>query len=136
MPSAFTAGTTPSTPPQPALTGLPAKGWSLRRYLLAMMLAVLLPLLAFAGALIWHDVTRQYDIQRDNTLNTVQVLSLAVDREWATLQALLRTLATSTLLDAEDWRAFYDRCGRAATSYPGTWIVLFAPSGQQIINTL
>jgi PAS domain S-box-containing protein len=96
---------------------------------------VLFPLLAFAGVLIWHDVTRQYDVHRDDTLDTAHALSLAVDREWAALQAILQTLATSTLLDAEDWRAFYNRCARAAASYPGAWIVLFEPTGQQVINT-
>jgi hypothetical protein len=75
-----------------------------------MGLAVLLPLLAFAGVLIWYDVTRQYDIHRRGTQDMVQALSLTVDREWATLQAMLQTLATSRLIDAEDWHAFYDRC--------------------------
>jgi hypothetical protein len=113
----------------------PATGWPLRRYLLAMILAVLLPVLAFAGVLLWYDVTRQYDIHRRGMLDTVRALSLAVDREWSRWQAVLETLTASALLDAEDWRAFYDHCATAAAHYPGAWIIVFAPSGQQVLNT-
>jgi hypothetical protein len=60
-------------------------GWPLRRYLLAMTLAGLLPVLAFAGVLLRYDVTRQYDIHRRGMLDTVLAFSLAVDREWATI---------------------------------------------------
>jgi PAS domain S-box-containing protein len=101
-----------------------------------MILAVLLPLLAFAGVLLWYDVTRQYAIHRRGMLDTVRTFSLAVDREWATAQAMLQTLAASPLLAAEDLHAFYDHCAAQAGRYTGAWIVLFAPSGQQVFHTL
>ena len=136
MPLMPPAGATSVDAASPASSALPVTGWPLRRYLLTMGLAVLFPLLAFAGVLIWYDVTRQYDIHRRGLQDTVQALSLAVDREWATLQAMLQTLATSQLIEAENWRAFYDRCAREAARYPGARIILFAPSGQQVLNTL
>lgn len=132
----------PLTPPAKAIgaassiPGLPISGWPLRRYLLVMLLTVLLPLLAFAGVLLWYDVTRQYDIHRRGLLDTVQAFSLAVDREWAVLEATMETLTSSPLLDTEDWQAFYNLCARQARRYPGAWIVLFAPSGEQVFNTL
>ena len=121
----------------PAAPGLPVTGWPLRHSLLALVLAVLLPVLAFAGVLLWYNVTRQYDIYRRGMLDTVRALSLLVDREWATGQAILQTLAASELLDTGDLRAFYDLCTKAAERLgDGARIVLFAPSGQQLLNTL
>jgi hypothetical protein len=83
-----------------------------------MVLGVLLPLLAFAGVLLWSDVTRQYAIHRRGMLDTVQALSLAVDGEWATVRETLETLAAAALIDTEDWRAFYDFCAQAAARHP------------------
>jgi hypothetical protein len=120
----------------PASNAAPATGWSLRRYLLALVLAVLLPLLSFAGILLWYEVRRDYAQHRRGLLDTAQALALAVDRERAAAQAVLEALADSPLLDAADWRAFYDHSVATAARYPGAWIVLFAPSGQQVINTL
>jgi PAS domain S-box-containing protein len=136
MPHTPPAGAVSGDVAPPTAPGLPSTGWPLHRYLLAMTLAVLLPVLAFAGVLLWYDVTRQYDIHRRGMLATVQAFSLAVDREWATVQAILQTLAASELLAAGDLRAFYDLCTKVVERLSGARIILFAPSGQQLLNTL
>jgi PAS domain S-box-containing protein len=135
MPRVPTAGIPIDTAP-PALASRLARGWPLRRYLLAMTLAVLLPVLTFAGLLLWYDVTRQFDVHRRGMLDTAQAFSLAVDREWARVQAILQTLAASELLDTGDLRAFYDLCTKVVEQLSGARIILFAPSGQQLLNTL
>ena len=114
----------------------PATGWPLRRYLFAMAIALLVPLLAFTGAIVWHYLTVQYADLRRDMLNTVQALSLAIDSEWDTARAILSTLSVSPSLDTGDLQAFYDLCTRAIAHRPGTWIVLFDSSGQQVLNTL
>jgi hypothetical protein len=136
MPRTPPAGAVSGDAGPPTAPGRPATGWPLHSYLLAMTLAVLLPVLAFAGVLLWYDVTRQYDIHRRGMLTTVQAFSLAVDREWATVQAILQTLAASELLAAGDLEAFYDLCTKVVERLSGARIILFAPSGQQLLNTL
>src|SRR5947208_1963652 len=132
---ALVDSTEPGDQSQLVSTHLPATGRPLRWCLLATVLASLVPLLAFTGLIIWFNITLQYDALHRSIMDTVRTLSLLVDEEWETAQERINTLADSGYVDTGDWRAFYDLCTKAAARFPNGWIVLLAPSGQQVINT-
>ena len=108
----------------------------LKWHLIALVLAAMLPVLIFSGFMF----RRQVDLQREavlrGMLDTARALSLAVDREIGIVRATLETLATSSYLDARDFKAFYNLCIQAVAWDPqNRRIILFNRSGQQIINT-
>jgi signal transduction histidine kinase/ActR/RegA family two-component response regulator/PAS domain-containing protein len=108
----------------------------LKWHLIALVLAAVLPVLIFSGFMF----RRQVDLQREavlrGMLDTARALSLAVDREIGIVRATLETLATSSYLDARDFKAFYNLCIQAVAWDPqNRRIILFDRSGQQIINT-
>ena len=109
---------------------------SLRTQLLVLVIAVLLPLLAFAAVLSLRHVQLQRGALERGMKDTAQALSLALDREVGKLQAVLETLAESPYLDSRDFKSFNDLVLRATEHRKDSWVVLFDRSGQQIINTL
>ena len=66
---------------------------------------------------------------------TARALSVATDREARISLAILETLATSSALEADDFKAFHDLCVRTVANRRDAWIVLFARSGQQLVNS-
>jgi signal transduction histidine kinase len=107
----------------------------LRSHLIALVVASLLPVLLFAGAMIYISYRQQRaDVER-GVIDTARALSLAVDRE---LEASIRTLeaiATSEYLTSGDFRKFYAFAQDALRSIPG-WesMALMDPAGRQILN--
>ena len=108
----------------------------LRSYLVVLVLAAVLPMLAFAAIMFRQHSQLQRDAISRGLLDTARALSLAVDREVGTVRAVLETLAASPYLDAKDFKAFHTQSVRAlAAQPPGNRIILFDTSGQQIVNT-
>lgn len=109
----------------------------LRSHLIALVIAALLPVLIFAGAVvIIHSRSVQERAEnglRDNALT----VSLAIDREILASIRTLEALATSEHLDSEDLKKFYDQAKRVLETNEG-WetILLVEPSGQQRMNLL
>jgi len=66
---------------------------------------------------------------------TARALSLAVDRELASMRATLLLLVNSPILRSGDLQAFHRQCVDAL-GLRGTWIILSEPSGRQLLNTL
>jgi hypothetical protein len=67
--------------------------------------------------------------------NTVRALSLAVDGQINASLSMLQTLAASAYLDTGEFKAFYDLCVRAIEGRKNEYIILFDPSGQQLVNS-
>jgi signal transduction histidine kinase len=107
----------------------------LRSHLIALVVASLLPVLLFAGAMIYISYRQQRaDVER-GVIDTARALSLAVDRE---LEASIRTLgaiATSEYLTSGDFQKFYAFAQDALKSIPG-WesMALMDPAGRQLLN--
>lgn len=114
----------------------PKRVLSVRSHLILFALATLLPVLIFAGVMFWQHVKLQRAAVDHRMTDTARALSLAVDRELGQARAIIETLAASRYLDAKDFKAFYELSSTAAKQRKGSWIVLFDPSGQQILNTL
>ncbi len=108
----------------------------LKSHLVLLVLAAVLPLLAFAAIMLRQHVQFQRDAISRGLLDTARALSLAVDREVGTAHALLETLAASPYLDAADFKSFFELSVRAVAARPsGNRIVLFDTSGHQMLNT-
>lgn len=99
--------------------------------------AALLPGLV-AGFVLFLDFYHRSQAQLEQgAQQTARALSLAVDRELASLSGKLEILATSSDLQKGNLAAFYGRAKQVlATEDLAEAIVLIDGSGQQLINTL
>jgi len=108
----------------------------LRQALAWLLVGALAPLLLVST----FFLSRQWDLQREASLNRLRDLSLAlqlaVDRELAIDQTALQVLATSSAIDARDWSAFYAAAKEAAKVRPESWVLLRGREEKTIINTL
>jgi signal transduction histidine kinase len=107
---------------------------SIRGRLVALVLAMLLPMLCVtlvAGTLAYRDARSTVSMA---ALETAKALSLVVDREMAHRAGILKTLAASPSLDRGDFAAFYEQAKAVA---PGvdTTVILVDPDGHQLLNT-
>lgn len=106
----------------------------LRIYLLGLVLALLLPALAFAGLLLWvfHDTgVKQY--QRD-ALELSRRLTAIVDREIASVLKSLQVLATSRLIAEKRYADLYQQAVEIKAIL-GSEILVKDVTGQQLVNT-
>ncbi|OGQ78413.1 MAG: hypothetical protein A3F90_04690 [Deltaproteobacteria bacterium RIFCSPLOWO2_12_FULL_60_19] len=108
----------------------------LRSYLIGLVVAFLLPVLIFAGAMILLFGRQQQAAVEEGLLDTARALSHTVDRELGAWIASLKGLATSEHLETGDIRRFHEQASRVLAAHGG-WnaIVLIDLSGQQIVNT-
>lgn len=109
---------------------------SIARRLIVLVIAVIVPVLAFAGLMIARYAETERAGYETQMLATARALSLAVDREVAAQQTIVLALSGSSYLSNRDWRGFYDRAMTTLGNDPDRRIVVFDPSGQQILNTL
>ncbi|MBP2312585.1 response regulator [Azospirillum soli] len=128
---------------QPAESGTaprtPAGGLSLRAGLVLLVMAALLPVLAFAG---W-TVIRMAEAQRATIERSGQdlarTMAVAIDRELTSMVTALQVLTNSHHIATDDFAAFH----RQATNVlrdkdirrEGIHIVLSDGNGQQIVST-
>lgn len=108
---------------------------TLPRQLLTLALAMTLPLLVFAFAVVLWLVYVHGNAARQDLETTTRVLALAVDERIETWEGALAALATSPALDRRDDAALYDQAQAIARRHSG-WIAVSLPSGEQIVNTL
>ena len=107
----------------------------LRWHLVLLVLATVLPLLLFTSLLIRQEI-KQQQLNADRALrDTVRALSLAVDREIYSAQAVLETLAGSQAIDEGNLQRFYRLAEAAVAKRQNAWVVLLDLTGHQLINT-
>ena len=106
-----------------------------RSYLVVLVLAALLPVVTFATIAVARLARYERATSEQGMRETARALSLAVDRELASMRATLLLLANSPILRSGDLEAFHRQCVDAL-SLRGTWIILAEPSGRQLLNTL
>jgi len=109
---------------------------SIRRQLLGLVLAVVLPLIVATAWIAW----RQYDAQREalgqSMLGTARALAAATDSELGAGVATLQVLAESPLIDEGKFDDFHRLAARVMHFRPGAWVLLFDVSGQALVNTM
>jgi two-component system sensor kinase FixL len=126
----------PPAPPHPQAAA-PARAFGLRVHLALLMLAVLLPALAFGGAALWQAVDAHRAAVEAQVRGTARALALAVDRDIAAHLALAAALADMPEADPDtgDLREFADLAQRLVLSLSAWAVLSEAGTGQQLVNT-
>jgi PAS domain S-box-containing protein len=125
--------------PAAARPGAAARGawwrrWSIRRHLTALVLAVLVPMLVFAGLLLWQVAHTQRQELQEDAVRLADTLTARVDRQLLGFVWALQVLASSPALDRGDIDALY-RHAAEMKRILGSEIVVKDASGQQLVNT-
>jgi hypothetical protein len=108
----------------------------LRRRLLLLVAAGIIPLTAMSGAGLYL-LARQQKIQVERVgLELARALATGVERRASQLRFRARSLATSPTLDREDLGEFRTRAERTMTTQPD-WIAVMLgdPSGKRLVDT-
>src|SRR5919204_5508048 len=108
----------------------------LRSHLIALVLAVLLPLITFSAlAIVMLDRYQRTNMER-SALELARALMSAVDEALRSTITTLEALATVRSLEEEDLRAF-DREVRRVLATQADWkdVIVLAPDGRQLIHT-
>ena len=106
---------------------------SLRRRLLALVLAPLLPLALATVALSWQSWHGQRDRIEETLLDTAVAVSLAVDRDVSIVRGQLDALAASRLIDDEDWRELHRYIRTVAGQRDGAVLALVDRDGWVLV---
>lgn len=103
-------------------------------YLVALVLAILIPALAVALVLLNRSNAAQQDVLRALTNATVQAMGHSVDREIAGMATTLRVISTNQSLHDGDLPLFQQRATQALRG-TGTYLVAVDAQMNQLINT-
>jgi len=107
---------------------------SLSRWLTLLVLAAVLPLLAFGAlTLAWLTASYRASVDRGQT-DTTRALALALDAEVRAWKAILFALAESDELRSGRLQEFHGDATQVAARYQG-WIGLTDAAGRQLLNT-
>lgn len=117
-----------------------ARAWNtwrrtIRFRLAVLVLACVLPVWLAAGSILYFAYQDKRQTIERRTLETARALSLAVDRELASVQAALGALATSPSLASGDFAAFHGQARELLKAYPDADIILADATGQQMVNS-
>jgi signal transduction histidine kinase/CheY-like chemotaxis protein len=107
----------------------------LRSHLVILALGAALPLLIFSIAIVGQESDDERTLLEQGMRDTARALSLAIDGEIKASLSMLETLAASAYLDTGDLKAFYELSVRAIEERKNEYIILFDPSGQQLVNS-
>src|SRR5437868_3252445 len=108
----------------------------LRSHLIALVLAVLLPMIAFSAlAIVMLDRYQRANTER-SAVELARALTSAVDEALRNTISTLEALATVRSLEEDDLRAF-DREVRRVLTTQADWkdLILLAPDGRQLLHT-
>ncbi|WP_439599172.1 sensor histidine kinase [Falsiroseomonas sp.] len=119
---------------QPLRSPAPHPGdrlFGLRFHLVALVLAVLLPALAFGAVAAWDALRGRAEANEVRLLDTAEALAAAIDSHIAGHVAALTVLAASPAEDAEAFAALARKTGAAF----GGWVVIFEHGGGKVLDT-
>ncbi|WP_157271668.1 sensor histidine kinase [Azohydromonas aeria] len=115
-------------------------GWlptcSLRAYLVAWVIAIELPLVAFAVMQAVRDAQHQRRNIESGLLSTARTIAVAVEQELQGSISALTALAATRELEGGDLEAFYDEARHVRDVQPWYSVWLIEPDGAQVMNLL
>ncbi len=120
-------GRSPSTKPLPG-------AYSIRAHLIVFALALVLPIIGFAGFLVWRAAQAEQEQVAEDASRVAALAAIAIDRELAGMLATLQALETSPSLESGDLGAFHRQASNALRIL-GANIILFDTNGRQLVNT-
>ena len=109
--------------------------WRVGHRLIALVVAIALPLNLLIIAVIASLASSSIELQRTSLLYTARSLASGVDAELAKYIAIAVDLQKSSALLADDLTTFAAEARQALTGVPDAWIALTDVSGQQLVNT-
>ncbi|MEJ7931547.1 ATP-binding protein [Ramlibacter sp. AN1015] len=110
--------------------------WTVRTYLIWLVLACLLPGVLGAVALFGHQYRQARADQEKSTILTARALAQATDNHLLKVQAVAQSLATSTALAQGDLARFHQQALKVMTQVGlGSHVVVRDQAGHQLINT-
>jgi PAS domain S-box-containing protein len=132
-----------SAAPSDHLSGMPAlqapvrRGLTLRWRLVLLVVAGIVPLVAFSFAHQYLEYRDKVATTGRQTLELARSMSLLVERELQSCVATLQALSVSRALQEGDFDAFRTAAETiVAQQFPGANILLLREDGQQIMNTI
>jgi PAS domain S-box-containing protein len=111
-----------------------AGGIRARTCILALMAALLVPMLAFSAATILRFADAEREEDQQQVLSTVRALSTVMDMRLKTAAAALAALATSPALHDRDLARFFEQCQETAALHRA-WLTLADPIGMPVFTT-
>lgn len=111
-----------------------ASGHPIALYLIALVLAILIPALAVALVLLNRTNDAQQKVLAALTNTTVQAIGQSVDREINGMATTLRVLSTSQSLQAGNLESFHDRA-LSALAGSGSYLIAVDADFRQLLNT-
>ena len=126
--SAASADAVPSEPER-------RRGITIAQALAVLLVLVLAPVLALAIGYAASVLKLNEEAVDRGLQGTARGLSLAVDRDIQTIEAVLYGLSSSPAVDAQDWATLHAQASTVAGKFSG-WVALVAPTMQQTLNTL
>lgn len=120
---------TRATPPPGRLPSL-----SVRTYMRALTLAVVLPLLAFSAFLVLRAAGHQQELMANEVRQRTQAAAAALDYELSVLRARAFRLAGSGTLRQRDFALFHRQASEVVNE-GGLQVILSDPSGQELVDT-
>ena len=115
------------------MEGVTKKSYAVRSLLGAFGFAVAAPLVLVLAILLFRSAASERAQLEQRLLQVVNGLADDIDRDIDRRIALLETLATSPLLEREEWPAFYAQAKAALQNR--AYLVLLDSSGRQLVNT-
>src|SRR5437879_11582517 len=111
-------------------------GMRLRSHLIALVLAVLVPMVVFAAIVVVMFGRQQRATAERGAVQTARALMNAVDEALGSTVTALEALATARSLAQGELKEFHAEARRVlATQAGGKGIVPRAPAGRQLANT-
>jgi signal transduction histidine kinase len=108
--------------------------WSVRTYMVGVILGVVVPLLAFSAYLVLRSAAHEQEVLASSVRERSHAEAAAIDQELNLLRASLFILAGSTSLQTGNLAAFHAQASGLANE-KGVNVVLTDPAGQEIVNT-
>src|SRR5262245_54391742 len=109
--------------------------WRVGHRLIALVVAIALPLNILIVAAIAGLAGSAIDAQRTTLLYTARSVASGVDAQLAKYVAIAADLQRSSALLADNREAFEAEARQALTAVPDAWVAVSDVSGQQLINT-
>ena len=113
-----------------------SKLWSVRALVLIVVLATLTPGVIGVSLLLYRLYQDGRQQSEKDTIETARAMVRAVDGQLKYTKAVALALSTSPLIARSDWSAFHLYAGNLVRTEGITSnVVVFDPSGQQLVNT-
>ncbi len=108
---------------------------TIRSRLFFLVLGSMLPISLMAGGGVFYNYHQEKAQQTNSLISTARLLAATMDKDLSSVESGLRVLATSRLLQQNNYSGFYDQAQEALRELNANAITLSDASGQQLIDT-